>query len=304
MKPRYRLFKRGNKFYKRDTLTNARSSLGTSCRKAAQKLVDAENQSHESPELSYQLAKAYLTSSDPLAKKRTWRDVMEEFSRKGVPQTQERKRRVFAMRDFDVIRDKLLINTVTEDFFSVLRSEKVTANTYLVQLQNLAVDVGWLPRPVIPRCSFPTPKKRKPKRAITREEHERVIAAEKDLERRLYYSLLWEIGASQSDAAKLRAENFNLTKGLSSGKNTGTRSSVPSFPGCFRTTMKSSTNGREGFTSRHETRSGSSTTLGRNAPAECSSSSPNVPGGGLRESPRREFSGSPGKSWKSGCGSC
>jgi hypothetical protein len=94
MKPRYRLFKRGNKFYKRDTLTNARSRLGTSCRKAAQKLVDAENQSHESPELSYQLAKAYLTSSDPLAKKRTWRGVMEEFSRKGVPQIQERMRRV------------------------------------------------------------------------------------------------------------------------------------------------------------------------------------------------------------------
>jgi hypothetical protein len=52
MKPRYRLFKRGNKFYKRDTLTNARSSPGTYCRKVAQNPVDAENQSHESPELS------------------------------------------------------------------------------------------------------------------------------------------------------------------------------------------------------------------------------------------------------------
>ncbi len=47
MKPRFRVFKRGNKFYKRDTPTNERTSLGTSCRKAAQKLVDAENQSHE-----------------------------------------------------------------------------------------------------------------------------------------------------------------------------------------------------------------------------------------------------------------
>jgi hypothetical protein len=78
MKPRYRLFKRGNKFYKRDTLTNARSSPGTYCRKVAQNPVDAENQSRESPELSYQLAKASPTSSDPLAKKRTRRDAMEE----------------------------------------------------------------------------------------------------------------------------------------------------------------------------------------------------------------------------------
>ena len=214
MKPRFRVFQRGNKFYKRDTQTSEPTSLGTSCRKAAQKLVDAENQSHESPALSYELAKAYLTSSDPLAKTRTWSDVMEEYSRKGAPQTQERKQRVFAMREFDFIRGKLLISTVAEDFFAVLRSEKVSVNVYLVQLQNLAVDVGWLPRPVIPRRSFPTPKKKRKIRAITREEHGRVIAAEKDVERRLYYSLLWEIGASQSDAARLRPENFDLTKGL------------------------------------------------------------------------------------------
>lgn len=214
MKPRFRVYQRGNKFYKRDTQTNVRTSLGTSCRKAAQKLVDAENQSHESPALSYELAKAYLTSSDPLAKTRTWSDVMEEYARKGAPQTQDRKRRVFAMREFDFIRGKLLISTVAEDFFAVLRSEKVSVNVYLVQLQNLAVDVGWLPRPVIPRRSFPVPKKKRKIRAITREEHGRVIAAEKDVERRLFYSLLWEIGASQSDAAKLRAENFDLTKGL------------------------------------------------------------------------------------------
>jgi hypothetical protein len=129
MKPRFRVYKRENTFYKRDTQTNVRTSLGTSCRKAAQKLVDAENQSHESPALSYELAKTYLTSSDPLAKTRIWSDVMEEYARKGAPQTQDRKRRVFAMREFDFIHEKLLINTVAEDFFAVLRSEKVTANT-------------------------------------------------------------------------------------------------------------------------------------------------------------------------------
>lgn len=214
MKPKYRLFKRGNKYYKRDTLTNQRFSLGTSCRKAAQKLIDAENQAHESPALGQELAKAYLSTSDPFAKERTWQHVMDEYARKGAPQTQERKRRVFAMHEFDPIRDKLVISTVAEDFFMVLRSEKVMVNRYLIQLQNFAVDVGWAPRPIIPRRAFPKPKKCLQTRAITPEEHVRVIAAEGDQERRLYYSLLWEIGASQSDAAKLRAESFDLEKGI------------------------------------------------------------------------------------------
>lgn len=214
MKPRFRVFRRGTKFYKRDTLTSQRTSLGTSCRKEAQRLIDAENQSYADPALSHELAKAYLTSSDPLARTRTWQEVMDEYARKGSPQTQERKRRVFAMRDFDVIRNKLVIGTVAEDFFAVLRSEKVSVNIYLVQLQNFAVDVGWAQRTIIPRRAFPKPQKKIQKRAITREEHERILAAEQDTERFLYYWLLWEIGASQSDAAKLRAENFDLKKGL------------------------------------------------------------------------------------------
>lgn len=122
MKPRFRVFRRGTKFYKRDTLTGQRTSLGTSCRKEAQRLVDAENQSYADPALSHELAKAYLTSSDPLAKSRTWREVMEEYARKGSVQTQERKRRVFAMRDFDVIRDKLVIGTPDLNSLVCLRS--------------------------------------------------------------------------------------------------------------------------------------------------------------------------------------
>jgi hypothetical protein len=36
----------------------------------------------------------------------------------------------------------------------------------------------------------------KPKRAITKEEHERILAAENNPARRLYYQLLWETGAA------------------------------------------------------------------------------------------------------------
>jgi len=118
------------------------------------------------------------------------------------------------MPDFAPIRETLVISTVAEDFFAVLRSDKVTTNRYHIQLQNFAVDVGWSPRPIIPRRAFPKPRRKIHTRAITREEHDRILAAEQDNERFLYYWLLWEIGASQSDAAKLRAENFDLNKGI------------------------------------------------------------------------------------------
>lgn len=49
----------------------------------------------------------------------------------------------------------------------------------------------------------------KPKRAITFDEHQRILAAEKNRERNLYYQLPWESGASQSDAAALTAENID-----------------------------------------------------------------------------------------------
>jgi hypothetical protein len=40
------------------------------------------------------------------------------------------------------------------------------------------------------------------------DDHQRILAAERNSERNLFYRLLWEIGSSQSDAAALTAENI------------------------------------------------------------------------------------------------
>lgn len=45
-----------------------------------------------------------------------------------------------------------------------------------------------------------------PKRAITEEQHQLILAGERDCERRRYYELLWHLGGSQTDIATLRAE--------------------------------------------------------------------------------------------------
>ena len=49
----------------------------------------------------------------------------------------------------------------------------------------------------------------RPPRAITLKEHQLIVAAEKNHERKLFYELLWQIGASQSDAASLNAPSMN-----------------------------------------------------------------------------------------------
>jgi integrase len=72
------------------------------------------------------------------------------------------------------------------------------------------LSLGWLPVPILTPRLWPKPQP-KPKRGLTLEEHQRILAAEKNAERNLFYQLLWEVGAAQSDAAALTAENVDWT---------------------------------------------------------------------------------------------
>jgi len=49
------------------------------------------------------------------------------------------------------------------------------------------------------------------KRAITLEEHQRIIAAEVNPERKTLYQLCWHLGASQGDIANLKGEDMDWT---------------------------------------------------------------------------------------------
>jgi integrase len=93
----------------------------------------------------------------------------------------------------------------------VLSDSRTSTNHFLRCLHNLAVGLGWLPWPLIPPKLWPkaTSKKRC---AITVEEHQRIITAEGNVERRHFYSLLWEIGAAQTDTAMLTAERIDWTR--------------------------------------------------------------------------------------------
>jgi integrase len=73
----------------------------------------------------------------------------------------------------------------------------------------------WILAAVLPKRQWPKPSY-KPKRGITQVEHLKIVATEKNPERRAFYELSWHLGGSQTDVANLRAEMISWdTRSLS-----------------------------------------------------------------------------------------
>ena len=109
---------------------------------------------------------------------------------------------------FDLIRNLKLTETRAEEFWQVLKAGTVSTNVYLRRLHNFAVDMNWVLSPIIPRRQWPAVHF-KEKRAITADEHRRIVEREGNPERKMFYELAWHLGASQSDLANLRAEHID-----------------------------------------------------------------------------------------------
>ncbi len=212
MKNKFWLCQRGPVFYLLEVETGRRTSLRTTDRTAAEQILRAKNEVAGQPALALALGRAYFSAYNPQLTQRTWQVVVDEYCSRGQPQTQAMRRRKTRHQAFDRIRNQPLLETAAEDFMAVLQSSGVSVAAILRGLHNLALGLGWLPWPILAPQLWP-PLRFKPKRAITREEHERILAAERNPERRLYYALLWEIGASQTDGALLTAENVDWETG-------------------------------------------------------------------------------------------
>lgn len=68
--------------------------------------------------------------------------------------------------------------------------------------------MNWLPWPIVPKKQWPKIRF-KEKRAITFEEHERILAQERNPERYAFYQMCWHLGGSQSDVANLQAADID-----------------------------------------------------------------------------------------------
>ena len=202
---RYSTFVRSNGvYYALDRQTLKQTSLRTTNEAEALRLIAAKNQAVDTPQLNRSMARIYASAASPELMERTWQAVIDAYILKAVPTTRVRLERAFGSQPFKVLTRLKVNETDASAFWAVLNHRKAgnAANHFLRRLQNFAWGMRWLFEPVIPNPLWPKVKKRKTI-AITAEEQAKILASEKNPERRRYYELLWETGGSQSDIAQL-----------------------------------------------------------------------------------------------------
>ena len=223
MKPRYRIYRRqGGVFYLFDRHTGKRESLETADEAAAQRLLHAKNEAQQQPLINRQIARAYLAVGDPQITRRTWRDVLVEIIKLKHDATQDRWITASEDHAFELIRDLPIFETLPDHFLRVLERGRVATNVFLRRIHNFALDMGWLPWPVLPKKQWPQVEYGA-KRAITWEEHRRIVEREQNPERRSFYELCWLLGGSQGDIASLSAEDIDWESRVASYRRQKTK---------------------------------------------------------------------------------
>jgi integrase len=168
------------------------------------------NETERQPSISLGLARVYLNATDPKLATRTWQEVMEHIVAKKKDETRTRWDVAIKDKNFDCIRNLRVSETRPEHFDKALANGKVSTNVYLRRIHNHALGMEWLLKSVIPRLQWPKPVF-KEKRAITFEEHQKIITAEVNPERKAFYQLCWHLGGSQGDIARLVGEDVDWT---------------------------------------------------------------------------------------------
>ncbi len=209
MKKRYRVFLRPwGVYYCEDLVTGKQETLKTRQKHEAFRLVAARNENEEAPAFSLHLARVYWKAGDPAGASRTWQHVIDEIPKLKKGNTRSRWLTAIKDKAMDSVRNLLVLETHAEHFLKVLENGSVCTNIYLRRIHNFALDMNWLPWPVLPKKRWPVIKFRE-KRGITWEEHQAIVAREGNPERKAFYQLAWHLGASQSDIALLEAENID-----------------------------------------------------------------------------------------------
>jgi len=191
MKSSFRLFQRNTGiWFWENRQTGQQGSLRTRNKTEASRLLNAKNEAQESPALAIHIAKTYLAAADPTLNKRTWRYTVGELIK--TKHGENARRWGIAVKDSALKRilDLPLIETRADHFLAALNDGTVSTNVFLRRLHNFALGMGWLLAPVLPPKQWPEVR-HQPKRAISLEEHQKIIAREHNPERRAFYRLLW-----------------------------------------------------------------------------------------------------------------
>lgn len=208
---RYRLTRRGcrgDTFYCIDTTTGKRRSLRTADEAQASRLVHAMNEAERQPMLNRHMARAYLSGTHAETATRTWRQAIESIIEMKHGANRARWKTFLNDRAVSELLPLVIVESDASALLTALQRGTVSTNVYLRRLHNFCIDMNWLFWPLIPRRQWPAVRF-KTKRAIAFEEHEKILAAEPNAERRAFYHLCWHLGASQGDLARLVAADVD-----------------------------------------------------------------------------------------------
>jgi integrase len=208
MRQRFILYRRGETYYCEDTVTRKQESLRTKDLAAAQTLLAAKNEAIRQPAMNLQIAQVYLRHGEAALTTRTWRLVMEQIKATKTGPTLLRWENAIKDQAFAPLLDRKLVETTSDHFLEVLKNGTVSTNVFLRRAHNYAIGMHWLPWPVLPKLHWPKVEY-KEKRAVTIDEHQKVVNRERNPATRAYYQLLWHLGGSQRDVAELTAEDID-----------------------------------------------------------------------------------------------
>ncbi len=195
--------KKGGMFYAHDSETGKQVSLGTKDRAEATTLFNARNESFRHSQLNLHIAKAYLAGTGSGVSTRTWQDALNAIIENKEGSTKDHWFRTAKASALNLIRGKVILETQAEQHLACLKAGTVSTNVHLCKFHNFCFAMNWLPWPIIPKRLWPEVRFQ-PKRAITLEEHQRIIERENNPERQSFYELCWHLGGSQTDIANLK----------------------------------------------------------------------------------------------------
>ena len=141
---------------------------------------------------------------------RTWQNAIEALLNTKQGANQHRWQTAAKDKALAMLLTQVIIGTKGEAILNALQLGSVSTNVFLRRIHNFALDMNWLPWGILPKKQWPKVKF-KDKRAITLAEHQQIIAAEVNPERKALYQLCWHLGASQGDIASLRGEDVDWT---------------------------------------------------------------------------------------------
>jgi hypothetical protein len=171
----YLLQRQPSRIFYAENLQGERVSLRTKDRAVAEEILRGHKAVVEKPNFAYMVAFAYLGATDPDAQNRTWLDAIDaNIKRSAVDPTRQRLETAKKDRALEkILKLNLLQNRPHQAgrFFDALNIGRVSTNVFLRNFHNFALDLGWIPGPIIPLRQWPK-FRYATKKAISAKQHQ------------------------------------------------------------------------------------------------------------------------------------